>query len=193
MMKKLTALLLGALLAFAAHAQVTTNSSVTGVPGITTNSGVVAVTSGGTGVTTSAGSGSNILGDSTWTSVTFNAGNFTGNGSQTWTLASGDQSNFRYVTIGKTMIVHFELATTTVGGTPNTALQILIPNSKTAASAAAAAIVVKDAGGSETVGIAQVTAASTLIKLYRTNFTATNWSAATDTTSVIGEIAFEIQ
>lgn len=193
MMKKLTALLLATLLAFAAYAQVTTNSSVTGVPGITTNSGVVAVTSGGTGVTTSAGSGANILGDSTWTSVPFAAGNFTANGSMTWTLTSGDQSNFRYVTIGKTMIVHFELATTTVGGTPNTALQILIPNSKTAASTASAAIVVKDAGAAEEVGIAQVTAASNLIKLYRTNFTATNWSAATDTTSVIGEIAFEIQ
>lgn len=55
--------------------------------------------------------------------ATFDAGNFTGNGSMTWTLASGDRTS-GYWLRGNHLHYHFELVTTSVGGTLNTQLQI---------------------------------------------------------------------
>ena len=128
--------------------------------------------------------------DGSWTSVSFSAGNFTGNGSMTWTLASGDQTTFAYNLRGKTMTVAWYLVTTTVGGTPNTALQIAIPASKTANRTVLTPFYYSD-NGTPGVGFAQVSASGTVIQLFKPDVS--NWSAATNATYAYGEITFEVQ
>jgi hypothetical protein len=128
-----------------------------------------------------------------WINVTFSAGNFTGNGSMTWTLASGDQVTFKYTLIGKTMIVSVVLQTTTVGGTPNTDLRIAIPGGFTAAVAMVSPCDIVDNGTFPTTsarGRMSVAAGATQIVI--NTATGGNWTASTDQTHVRGQIAFEV-
>lgn len=59
-----------------------------------------------------------------WITPTYAGGNFTGNGSMTWTVDSGDITLFRYRLSGRTLHVAFKIDTATIGGTVNTFLQI---------------------------------------------------------------------
>lgn len=70
--------------------------------------------------------------DSEWVDVAYLAANFTGNGAMTWTVDVGDVIWNNYTIIGKTMIWNFRVVTSSVGGTPNTELRILIPGGFTA-------------------------------------------------------------
>jgi hypothetical protein len=125
-----------------------------------------------------------------WTAVSFNAGNFTGSGSMTWTLASGDQTTFAYRQDGKTLFLAFDLNTTTVGGTPDLDLQIAIPGGFTAARQMGGSFDAVD-NGVNRLGRWIVQAAGTLILLRRAD--AANWTASTDNTALTGTILFEIQ
>lgn len=129
-------------------------------------------------------------GHGAWVTPTFNAGDFTGNGSMTWTLASGDVDTLAYTIQGKKMTVSFVLNTTTVGGTLNTNLQILIPASKTAAKSMVNPVYVFD-NLVATTAYAQVNTAGTTISIIK--FGAGNWNASTNQTYVLGQITFEIQ
>jgi hypothetical protein len=125
-----------------------------------------------------------------WTTPAFDAANFTGNASMTWTVASGDVTTYAYTITGKTMTVAFSIATTTVGGTPDNTLQIKIPAGKTATKGMqnAAALIIDS--GTRTTGRVFVAAAATVIGISRTDDAA--YTAAADTTTVQGEITFEI-
>lgn len=123
-----------------------------------------------------------------WTSVSFGAGNFTANGSMTWTVASGDQATFAYLKSGRTMTVAFVINTSTVGGTLNTQLLIAIPGGFTAAKAMFNACNIIDNNVSS-IGYCFVTASGTTIGIARGD--ASNWSASTDLTYVRGQITFE--
>lgn len=125
-----------------------------------------------------------------WTSVAFSAGNFTGNASMTWTVASGDQTTFAYMEIGKTMFFSVELSGTTVGGTPDTELRIAIPNSRTAAKQMGGSFDAIDNGVSR-AGRWHTNAAGTIIVLKRADTAA--WTAATDATNISVEGFFEFQ
>lgn len=124
----------------------------------------------------------------TWTDVTFAAGNFTASGSMTWTVASGDQTTFKYIKLGKWMVVWFEIETTTVGGTPSTDLLITIPGGFTSSNQVCNAIETSD-NGTFATGYAQINAGATTIRCLRA--TNANWSAATNTTAVKGQILFQ--
>jgi hypothetical protein len=124
-----------------------------------------------------------------WTTPTFSAGNFTGNGSMTWTVAAGDVSTYAYKILGKTMIVAFSLITTTVGGTPSTTLQIAIPASKVATKRMANPVLLLD-NNVRATGYAEVAASGTVIQIIRTD--AANFTASADQTYVFGQITFEI-
>jgi len=128
-----------------------------------------------------------LIGD--WVAVTFAAGNFTGNGSQTWTLTSPDQVSLSYRIHNKSMLVIWALNTTTVGGTPNTQLRIAIPASKVATRQTNATHWYQD-NGTAGVGLAQVSPSGTVIELYLMSLG--NWAAATNTTASVGQIEFEI-
>lgn len=124
-----------------------------------------------------------------WITPTFAAGDFTANGSMTWTVASGDRVALRYYLKGRQLTVTFYLQTTTVGGTPNTALFIgngqfgaltLQPNTYWPLA------LVSDNG---TLRNAIMSPNGTQIAISRQD--GGNWTAATDTTTVLGTGLFE--
>lgn len=125
-----------------------------------------------------------------WTNVTFAAGNFTGSGSMTWTVASGDVVSHKYVEIGKTMIVTLVVNTTTVGGTPSSELRLVIPNSRTAAGTTYGSFSGKN-NGSAMTGTWGVTSGNTYISFF-VDASATNWTASTDLTSIFATVVVEI-
>lgn len=124
-----------------------------------------------------------------WTSVAFSAGNFTGDGTITWTLGSSDQETFAYTLIGKTLTVAWRLTSTSTGGAASTSLQIVIPGGFTAAKQIENTHWYNDNGGGWVAGICEV--AGTKILLYKANFAA--WSnASTNNTGTFGQITFEV-
>lgn len=125
----------------------------------------------------------------TWTTPTFSAGDYTANGSMTWTVAEGDVTSFAYVIQGKVMTVVFTLATTTVGGTPNTQLHIAIPASKTATKRVINPVLISD-NGTQVIGWADVAASGTKINIQL--LAGANFAASTNATLVYGQITFEI-
>ena len=127
-----------------------------------------------------------------WVTPAFNAADFTAGGSQTWTVGSGDVTVYAYTLVGKTMTVAFKLDTTTVGGTPNPELRIKIPTGANAAKNIYNLFRAADAGAAAVVGLALAVAGNPFISLFKDLTTTANWSAATDTTQVIGQITFEI-
>lgn len=125
-----------------------------------------------------------------WITPTFAAGDYTGNASMTWTVASGDVTRCAYWLKGRTLHVSLTLATTTVGGTPSTALQRVIPNSLTAVGTAGGPFNYSDNG---TAGVGAWQANSTTIALQKDMNAGANWTASTDATSIRATMAFEVQ
>jgi hypothetical protein len=126
-----------------------------------------------------------------WITVAFSAGNFTANGSMTWTVASGDQSLYRYTLSGSTMTLAFSILTSTVGGTPNTDLRIAIPGGFTATqTGVCGALYVNDNGTIGPAGLMSTTATAGYVILRKSQ--ETNWSASTDNTAVAGTAIFEV-
>ena len=126
-----------------------------------------------------------VLGE--FTAVAHAGGNFTA-ASGTWTVESGDQITFGYSLVGKMITVIFTIATSSVSATPAT-LSIAIPGSFTAAKAVYNAILIAD-NSTRTMGTARVAAAGTTIVIERMD--AGNFSAATNATSIVGQITFEV-
>lgn len=124
-----------------------------------------------------------------WTSVAFSAGNFTAD-TGSWTLASGDQSYFAYVEIGKTMIVSAVLVTTSVSGTP-TNLRITVPNGRTIAGTHAGNFPAIN-NSAATTGMWQAAAGLTYIQLYRDLAAAATWDNAANTTAMRITATFQI-
>jgi len=126
-----------------------------------------------------------------WTDVAFNAGDFTGSGSMTWTVASGDVGEFAYMVVGKTMFVRFYLNNTTVGGTPAAYLKIAIPGGYSSAAGCYAYMpCFADDNGTLDIGWAIVQTSSSYIEIYLKAFG--SWAASTDNTDVRGTAIFEI-
>ena len=127
-----------------------------------------------------------------WTDVAYSGANFTANGSMTWTVQSGDVTTFSYTITGKTLTADFYLVNTTVGGTLNTTLQIAIPAGFTAAkSQRTPTVTYQDNAGTETVGTCEVTNGATVLSIRKLG--SGNWTAATDTTNVLGRCTIAVQ
>lgn len=121
--------------------------------------------------------------------VAFLAGNFTASGSMTWTVGSGDQTMFEYVSTGGFCRVRCNLVTTTVGGTPSTGLLITIPNSLTSKEVVIVPFYYSDNGTTD-CGYASTSVGGTLITLNKP--AAANWSASTDATAIFVDISFRV-
>lgn len=124
-----------------------------------------------------------------WTTPTYAAGDFTANGSMTWTVQAGDVTTYAYALVGKMETVAFTIITSTVGGTPNNELMIKVP-SGTAAKQVFNAVAISD-NGSLIMGFAYVNSGGSQINVRRSD--GANWSASTDNTIVRGQITFPIQ
>ncbi len=66
---------------------------------------------------------------------TYNAGDFTGSGSQTWTVQVGDVTASNYLVRGRTLYVNLAIDNASVGGTPSTQLRAVLPGGFSALSA----------------------------------------------------------
>jgi len=126
-----------------------------------------------------------------WTTPTFDAGNFTGSESMTWTVAAGNVHTYAYIITGKIMIVSWRLWGTTVGGIASTLLKILIPGGKTATKTMHNMCVAMGDGINWEVGRAFVGAGGTEISLSRLN-DGTNWGTGSGVHYNQGQIEFEI-
>lgn len=126
-----------------------------------------------------------------WITPAFVAGDYTGSGSMTWTVESGDVTHSRYLLRGRTLFWNTNINTTTVGNTLNTELRITIPGGLTAASQTIMAVRIND-NGTEAISFAY-TNSDTLLR-WRVNATdpAVNWTASTNATGVQGQFVFEV-
>lgn len=129
----------------------------------------------------------------TWTSVAYNAANFTGGGGMTWGVDSGDQITFKYNVIGKLLTVIFYFSGTDVTAPVGTDLRVTIPGGYTAASNVRSSSLWYNDAPTEGTGLIVIGAGNTYMQFYKSN-SGLNWTAtAADNTAVAGSITFEIQ
>jgi hypothetical protein len=124
-----------------------------------------------------------------WTAVSYSAGNFTGSGSQTWTVDNADIAVYSYMLVGKTLYLKFAADTTTVGGTPSTDLLIAIPGGFTANHPATGHLFFIN-NGVNGVGLALANNGGSTVRCLLP--TLGNWTASTNNTSVYVMIFIEV-
>jgi hypothetical protein len=120
---------------------------------------------------------------------TFAAGDFTATGGGSWTVAAGDVATFSYQQRGKAVHLWFHINTTTVAGTV-TSLNMTLPNSWALTKAGSARIGRGVDNSSALDMYMQWAAAATAISIL--TYAGANFTAATDTTYVSGEVSFEV-
>lgn len=122
--------------------------------------------------------------------VTFSAGDFTGNGSMTVTLQSGDVDTFTYVQWGKTVFINVALSTITIGGTPSTIVQVAIPGGFTVTKKVVTIGLSGDNGTYQATWV-DVQASGTVIRFFK-DPAGNAWSASTNNSGVYAMIEFEV-
>lgn len=116
---------------------------------------------------------------------------FSGNGLMTWTVETRDQVDLSYKIDGATMTVNLKVDATTVAGTVNTTLRMLIPAAKTATRTMTAPCQIFDNSAATSVlGQLKATANSRFLEISR--FDSANFTASTNLTYIRGQIAFEV-
>lgn len=125
----------------------------------------------------------------TWITPTFSAGDFTASGAMTWTVDIGDVVAFTYCVVGRAVIVAFQLATTTIGGTPDTTLKI--GNGQWGGFTISSAAFNRCAFTNNPADVfIQALSGTTSIGLLIT--TGANWTTGTNDRYVYGEIMFPV-
>lgn len=137
-----------------------------------------------------AGDGTFKLVTPAWTNVAYDAGNFTGLNSMTWTVGSGDQFTYSYTVIGKIMLLAFDLRATTVGGTADKFLLLKIPGGYTAQSTSSSMITINDNNAGETFGRATTITSGGNLLIGRPD--SANWTLCTNLTAVFGLAIFGV-
>lgn len=141
---------------------------------------------GPTGATGPTGpAGADYISAGTWTTPTYNATDFSANGAMTWTVDAGDITVYRYLEVGKTMLLTVYLRNTTIGGTLDYELRVAVPNSRTIAYGALVPMVVTTGAFGPETGVAIATAGNTYIQLFR-NLFGPNWGAAGSNDTYLG-------
>ena len=126
---------------------------------------------------------------SQWKTRPFVASNYTASGAMVWSVAAGDIGSETWMLVGRTMTFTFVISNTTVGGVPDYALRIALPVGFRATSLARANIRIKN-NGAFVWGYCTTTAGATYLSCILSN--AVNFFAATDATSVEGQLTFEV-
>jgi hypothetical protein len=123
-------------------------------------------------------------------SQTFDAGDFTGSGTITWTVASGDVSRYSYYIVGTQMFFGIGFNTTTVSGTGNE-LRWRIPNGYTAAGNEQGILFTIDNGAFTSARFFSNGAGTNYLSGMRID--GANWAASTNATYLVGSGFIEIQ
>jgi len=124
-----------------------------------------------------------------WTTPAFDAGNFTASGAMTWTVEAADVVTYAYTISGKVMVISFNIAVTTVAGTPSDELHIAIPAGKTSTKTMVNSIYILD-NGTRMMGRVAATAGQTHLMCAKMDNS--NFAASTNATYLQGQIIFEI-
>jgi len=133
---------------------------------------------------------SSVPGYGVWITPDFSAGDYTGSGSMTVTVASGDVAAYDYSISGKTMFISVELNTITIGGTLSNTVNIAIPASKTATKLMRANAVTLSDNGTVVDADCSVSAAGTVIQVSKADLS--NFTASTNNTVIRFQMFFEI-
>lgn len=120
----------------------------------------------------------------------FNASVFSANGTMTWTVVAANVSDFSYTRLGSYLLLTFAIASTTVAGAANTALQLLIPESLVGARDTFNAVRIVD-NGTAGAGYAYVAPMSPYVEIHRND--AGNWGTGAGNNAVQGQILFEVR
>ena len=119
------------------------------------------------------------------------AGNYTGNGSMTWTVDPSDQIYVKYEQMGRTLICKASVINSTVGGTASNGLRVAAPAGITFSGndSFGFAVVSEDGFVTQNVGQAIARIASNTIESRKD--TAANWALTTNLTGVIFHVVAE--
>lgn len=121
--------------------------------------------------------------------IPFNAADFTGNISMTWTLDSADLVGATYVQRGTQLLMNVIINSSTVGGTPNNELRMALPGGFTGAGTATLIFFQRDNGTART-GLAQMLNSGTYVQLFKSDFT--NYAASTNNNDQLFSFLFGV-
>lgn len=122
--------------------------------------------------------------------IPYTSGDFTGNNSMTWTVDSGDLLTYQYYLKGRRLSIDLTVSNSSIGGTPSSLLQALIPNgwTFTAGQNILQPARVATAGTSQ-FGVFNIQpAVSTTKILIGSNVTFSTWAASTNNANAQGQI-----
>jgi hypothetical protein len=125
-----------------------------------------------------------------WTNVAYDALNFTGLNSMTWTVGSDDQFTYTYTVIGKIMLLSFDVRHSTVGGTADKFLLLKIPGGYTSQSTSSSVVICNDNNAGEAVCRATTITSGSQLLLGRLD--SANWTLCTNLTAVFGLAIFGV-
>jgi hypothetical protein len=122
-----------------------------------------------------------------WISVPYNAGNYSANVG-TWTVEAGDQTWLEYTVIGKTMMIGFQISSTSVSGSPVN-LQMVLPGGFTETGYIRIPYAYQDNGVAGT-GVAIALNGKVLFAKDVTG--SATWTTSTNNTGVFGTVIVHI-
>jgi hypothetical protein len=125
-----------------------------------------------------------------WQQMPYNPANFTGSGGMVVTVDAGDQVNYSYTLIGKTMILSLYIAPFSVSG-GGTHVQIAIPNGLLGAAFASSPVSTLYDNGALGSGVFSTQTGSPWVFVERTGGAA--WTASVNNSYIIGQFIFPIQ
>lgn len=127
----------------------------------------------------------------TWVDVVHDATRYTGSGTMTWGVTSGDQLVLGYRVVGDGCTISWRIATTDVGGTASNRLFIRLPDG-IAPTRRVSGVHYYDDAGTEGIGLARLDSTLTKIELFKSN-SGSNWTLTTgDNTYTEGTLTFPI-
>lgn len=119
----------------------------------------------------------------------FTAGSYGGNGAMTWTVSAGNVTFMGYTLQGRVMTIYFNISNSSIGGTLNTDLTLLIPASKTPSQTIYNTCITTN-NAVQAGGIVLAISGSTLLRFRL--LAGGNWSASAANAGVQGQISFEV-
>lgn len=127
-----------------------------------------------------------------WTAVPFSSFDFTGSGTLSWAVESGDMLTFAYMALGHTLWMSIYINTSSVSGT-GAELRVAIPPGYTIARTMRGPVGATDAAVDAEGAFWQASAGASYVAFFR-DAAASNWnSAASNSTSVFGTFCVEVQ
>ena len=127
-----------------------------------------------------------------WITPAFTAADYNGNGSMTWTVDSADVTSAAYYLRGRVLHINIMIVNSSVGGTPNTELQRVIPGGFTAFRSADIVNFGRDNGTFFADGICHVNAGESVLRFFR-NPSFQNWQASNNQSNISVCAALAVQ